>query len=67
MAIIFSPLLKQRSFKLGKSTLNRRLPAHETPRQRHPSSRGGPMSIETRFDIPFIATMALREKQIQQN
>jgi putative DNA methylase len=25
------------------------------------------MSIETRFDIPFIAAMALREKQIQQN
>lgn len=25
------------------------------------------MSIETRFDIPFIAAMALKEKQIQQN
>ncbi len=25
------------------------------------------MSIETRFDIPFVAGMALREKQIQQN
>ena len=25
------------------------------------------MSIETRFDIPFVAAMALREKQIQQN
>jgi putative DNA methylase len=25
------------------------------------------MSIETQFDIPFIAAMALREKQIQQN
>ena len=25
------------------------------------------MSIETRFDIPFVATLALREKQIQQN
>ena len=25
------------------------------------------MSIEARFDIPFIASMALREKQIQQN
>ncbi len=25
------------------------------------------MSIETRFDIPFVADMALREKQIQQN
>ena len=24
------------------------------------------MSIETRFDIPFVAAMALREKQIQQ-
>ena len=25
------------------------------------------MSIERRFDVPFIARMALREKQIQQN
>ena len=25
------------------------------------------MGIEHRFDIPFIAAMALREKQIQQN
>jgi hypothetical protein len=25
------------------------------------------MSIETRFDIPLIAAMALKEKQIQQN
>lgn len=25
------------------------------------------MSIETRFDIPFVAALALREKQIQQN
>ena len=25
------------------------------------------MSIETRFDIPFIAAMALKEKQVQQN
>jgi len=25
------------------------------------------MSIETRFDIPFVAAMALKEKQIQQN
>ena len=25
------------------------------------------MSIETRFDVPFVAEMALREKQIQQN
>ena len=25
------------------------------------------MSIETRFDIPFVAGLALREKQIQQN
>src|SRR6516162_10012596 len=25
------------------------------------------MSIENRFDIPFIAAMALKEKQIQQN
>ena len=25
------------------------------------------MTIETRFDIPFVAAMALREKQIQQN
>ena len=25
------------------------------------------MSIETKFDIPFVARMALREKQIQQN
>ena len=25
------------------------------------------MSIEARFDIPFVAAMALREKQIQQN
>ena len=25
------------------------------------------MSIETRFDVPLIAAMALREKQIQQN
>lgn len=25
------------------------------------------MSIETRFDIPFVARLALREKQIQQN
>jgi adenine-specific DNA methylase len=27
----------------------------------------GPMAIETNFDIPFIAAMALKEKQIQQN
>jgi hypothetical protein len=26
-----------------------------------------PMPIEKHFDIPFIATLALREKQIQQN
>jgi hypothetical protein len=25
------------------------------------------MSIEKNFDIPFVADMALREKQIQQN
>jgi len=25
------------------------------------------MSIETRFDVPLVAAMALREKQIQQN
>lgn len=25
------------------------------------------MPIETRFDIPFISSLALREKQIQQN
>ena len=25
------------------------------------------MSIETRFDIPFVARLALRGKQIQQN
>ena len=25
------------------------------------------MAIETRFDVPFVAAMALREKQIQQN
>jgi len=25
------------------------------------------MSIETRFDVPFVAALALREKQIQQN
>lgn len=28
---------------------------------------GHTMSIETRFDIPFVADLALREKQIQQN
>src|ERR1700730_2200778 len=27
----------------------------------------GPMAIETNFDIPLIAAMALKEKQIQQN
>src|ERR1700730_5474279 len=27
----------------------------------------GPMAIETNFDIPFVAAMALKEKQIQQN
>lgn len=26
-----------------------------------------PISIEKRFDIPFIAALAMREKQIQQN
>src|SRR3954471_13576135 len=31
------------------------------------STGTGIMSIETRFDIPLIASMALREKQIQQN
>ena len=25
------------------------------------------MSIETRFDIPFVSKLALREKQVQQN
>ena len=31
------------------------------------SGRGWAVSIETRFDIPFVAALALREKQIQQN
>ena len=25
------------------------------------------MAIETKFDVPFVSTLALREKQIQQN
>src|SRR3954453_5232065 len=31
------------------------------------SSEDGPLPIERDFDIPFVAGLALREKQIQQN
>jgi adenine-specific DNA methylase len=33
----------------------------------HRNLEAGRMSIETRFDVPLIAAMALKEKQIQQN
>src|SRR5262249_37941681 len=38
------------------------------PRKKQSTEVGAvPMSIETRFDIPLVANLALREKQIQQN
>ncbi len=41
------------------------MPLFTEPRQSR--SEGGALGIERAFDVPFVARLALKEKQIQQN